>query len=135
MSSVEFPKKNVYESSILKNYNSSSDDEEDDYISSEELILQLQLLISNIKQGIYTDITNQDISDSIEEYISGKSTKPIDSEAISYLFRGWWITDVLKRAQNPVCDTISKPDLLENCPFCLKKMDSKYDPDIIKENE
>jgi hypothetical protein len=105
----------------------SSDDEDELHISSEELIIKLQNLIDNVKKEIYTDVTRQDISDSIEEYISGKSLTPIDSDAISYLFRGWWITDAIKRAQDPDIEQNSEPPLLDNCPFCLKKMDSKCD--------
>jgi hypothetical protein len=139
MTSVEIPMKDdsdIKEPPSSKSCDSSSDEEdcEEEHISSEDLIIKLQNLIDNVKQNIYTDVTRQDISDSIEEYISGKSIKPIDPDTISYLFRGWWITDALKRAQNPGNEN-SEPALLDNCPFCLKKMDSKYDIDIDKEQQ
>ena len=117
----------------LKSYEDISSDEEEEYISSEELVEKLQELIAKVKRKTYTDVTRQDISDSIEEYISGKDLKPFDVEAISYLFRGWWVTDALRRVQNPDLKDGQTLPPLENCPFCLKKMESTYETNIPKE--
>ena len=110
-----------------------SDSEDEEYISSEDLIERLEEIIENTKKGVYTDVNRQDISDALEEYISGNAVTTIDPDAISYLFRGWWITDALRRISNPDLKSGEIPPPLENCPFCLKKMDSKDESNTPKE--
>ena len=134
MSSIEISKLNNSflvkdESSEIHEFNLSSDDEDEKYILPEELIEKLEKIIENIKKRVYTEIDLQDIADDIEEYISGNNVKSLDPEAVSYLFRGWWVTDALKRINNPNLVDGEKLPPLETCPFCLKKMKSNSEVD------
>lgn len=120
--------------SEIHDFNLSSDDDDDEeYISPEELIEKLEKIIENVKEKVYTDIDRQDIADSMEEYISGNNLKTLDPEAVSYLFRGWWVTDALKRISNPNLTNGEKLPPLETCPFCLKKMKSSDEINMPKE--
>lgn len=95
----------------------SSDDEE--YISPANLCNYLGKLIENINNNKYTDVTRQDIFDSVEEYMTGES-KNVDPDTLSYLFRGWWVSDSLRRAarENSERKILNPP----NCPYCLRSM-------------
>ena len=118
MSSTNFPEEHREIKFRIDSLENALSDDEEEYISSEDLINKLQKLIDNLKEGVYTEVTRQDISDSLDEYISDGGPKPVDPDTISYLFRGWWITDALKRIQNP---GLENPPPLDNCPFCLRK--------------
>jgi len=99
--------------------NDSSDDEE--YITSEELIEHLQKIIERVQDDKYTEVTKQDIFDSTEEYITGQP-KTLDPDTVAYLFRGWWMTDTLRRVNAPDHDSAQPPPPLPNCPYCLRPM-------------
>lgn len=92
----------------------SSEDEK--YIPSEELIEGLKMLIEKIQAGTYTESTLQDIYESIEMFINPNSS-PLDPKMVSYLFRGWWISDILEKMESP---DFSREDF-ERCPFCLEE--------------
>lgn len=111
--------------SVSHNLNDSSDDEE--HITSEELIKHLSILIQDIKSEKFTPVAKQDMYDALEEYITGEQ-KALDPEAVQYLFRGWWMTDTIRRLndtnQNPLQPSLSLP----NCPYCLREMPKTDSP-------
>ena len=93
-------------------------DEEDAFIPPEKLIETLEMLIGKIRSQHYSEVTIQDIYDSLEEYITG-IPKKLDPETVAYLFRGWWISDAIRQAQS---DSNPLGVKLPICPFCLQKM-------------
>ncbi len=95
-----------------------SDDEDEKYISSEELIKCLSTIIQKIKDDEYNSITKQDIYDSLEEYITGVP-KELDSDTVQYLFRGWWMTDIIRSINNPSYNRMELPSF-SKCPFCFQ---------------
>lgn len=93
-------------------------DFDEKYVDKHKVIKYLEILIRNIRDDKYTVVTQQDIYDSIEEYITEK-IKPLDLKTMEYLFRGWWLTDTIGRALNPSANTLGHPPI-SNCPFCLR---------------
>lgn len=108
--------------------NCSSDNEE--HITSDELINRLSILVQNIKDEKFTSVIKQDIYDALEEYITG-IPKALDPEAMQYLFRGWWMTDTIRRLSEPNYDPTQTIPLLPNCPFCLQQMPPNEESEII----
>nr|QBK86648.1 MAG: hypothetical protein LCMAC102_04440 [Marseillevirus LCMAC102] len=88
------------------------------YVDKDKVIKYLEILIKNIRDDKYTVVTQQDIYDSIEEYVTEK-IKPLDLKTMEYLFRGWWLTDMIGRTLNPSANTL-EPLPISNCPFCLR---------------
>lgn len=84
---------------------------ENDHISTEDLVESLERLIEKVKSGNLQSSTRQDIYDSIEEYLTGKS-KEIDPKTLSYLFRGWYVSSAL--------DNLAPQSLSDICPLCMR---------------
>jgi hypothetical protein len=87
---------------------------ENDHISVEDLVENLQQLIEKVKSGNLQSSTRQDIYDSIEEYLTGK-TKELDPKTLSYLFRGWFVSSAL--------DNLEPQKLSDICPLCMRSGD------------
>lgn len=100
--------------------------DEEDYISSEQLISHLEGIISNIKQKKYKSFIQQDIYDSLEDIINGNNSfNNLDKEALSFLFKGWWLTDALQKLSTGSLNTV-----LSSCPFCLQNMPTNKEKDV-----
>lgn len=125
---MENQEENKFSFSLEKNSDFS---DEEEYISENDLVDELEQLISKIKKGNCDDVTRQDIHDSIEEYLTGKNKSlPLDKETLSYLFTGWWVKDSLRRISNPDVKPGEKLPPLAMCPYCLKTMNSEVEKNI-----
>lgn len=94
-------------------------DEENEYVTKDDLLLELNLLIESIKTKNYSRSQLQDIHDSMEEYITGVKSE-LDPIIVEYLIKGWWLTDNMKKLNG-----IIPPTSPEICPFCIQIIGSQ----------
>lgn len=97
---------------------------EEGYITSEKLVRHLNTLITNIQDEKYTEVVKHDIYDALEEYITG-IPQALDPEVIQYLFRGWWLTDILQRIAAASSSNYNPSQLVPQlliCPYCIQAM-------------
>jgi hypothetical protein len=101
-------------------------------MNSQTLLSHLEKLTEKVRSDQIPFHVFQDIYDSIEEYVEEKegnlssSETESDVKAITYLFRGWWLTQAIEKASLP----------LENgmrCPCCFQSLPEESS--VSKENE
>jgi len=86
---------------------------EEEYVTNNEVITQLQTIIEKVKSGDYNAGTKQDIYDCLNEYANGEESHPIaTTNAITYLFRGLWLSQALDNPESQ----------LNTCPYCLRDL-------------
>lgn len=56
----------------------------------QKLIDTMELILKNIKEGVYDDLDKESIRSFVAQYITGEPIKP-DPVILKYLFTGWFL--------------------------------------------